>query len=150
MEFEFVVEMKFVGTDESFPQLIRLAANARHLQSRPYNNRKLGRRDQSPASSELFLSFTRRSFPDAENQASHNLAVLGKEMFVVILQRCEYRGSLNTSRLRQFWWKLLRGLCRGRLARRDCWQSPDLRRFHLQARRARSKTLATLCPSPVC
>ena len=63
MEFEFVVEMNFVRTNESFPQLIRLAANARHLQSRPYNNQKLGRRDQSPASSELFLSFTRRSFP---------------------------------------------------------------------------------------
>jgi hypothetical protein len=35
----------------------------RHLQSRPYSNQKLGRRDQSAASSELFLAFTRRSFP---------------------------------------------------------------------------------------
>ena len=65
MEFEFVVEMNLVqiGTNEFFPQLIRLAANERHLQSRPYSNQKLGRRDQSAASSELFLSFTRRSFP---------------------------------------------------------------------------------------
>jgi hypothetical protein len=65
VEFEFVVEMNLVqiGTNEFFPQLIRLAANERHLQSRPYSNQKLGRRDQSAASSELFLSFTRRSFP---------------------------------------------------------------------------------------
>jgi hypothetical protein len=62
VEFEFVVEMNLVqiGTNEFFPQLIRLAANERHLQSRPYSNQKLGRRDQSPASSELFLFFTRR------------------------------------------------------------------------------------------
>src|SRR5258708_15995947 len=65
VEFEFVVEMNLVqiGTNEFFPQLISLAANERHLQSRPYSNQKLGRRDQSAASSELFLSFTRRSFP---------------------------------------------------------------------------------------
>ena len=65
MEFEFVVEMNLVqiGTNEFFPQLIRLAANERQLQFRPYSNQKLGRRDQSAASSELFLSFTRRSFP---------------------------------------------------------------------------------------
>ena len=65
VEFEFVVEMNLVqiGTNEFFPQLSRLAANERHLQSRPYSNQKLGRRDQSAASSELFPSFTRRSFP---------------------------------------------------------------------------------------
>ena len=65
MEFEFVVEMNLVqiGTNEFFPQLIRLAANERHLQSRPYSNQKLERRDQSAASSELFLAFTRRFFP---------------------------------------------------------------------------------------
>ena len=59
MEFEFVVEMNLVqiGTNEFFPQLIRLAANERHLQSCPYSKQKLGRRDQSAASSELFLSF---------------------------------------------------------------------------------------------
>jgi hypothetical protein len=34
----------------------------------------------------------------AENHASHNLAVLGKGMFVVILQRWEYRGT-SSSRL---------------------------------------------------
>jgi hypothetical protein len=89
VEFEFVGEMNLVqiGTNECFPQLIRFAANARHLQSRPHSNQKLGRRDQSAASSELFLSFTLRSFPTgtrdgAENHASHNLAVLGKGMFV--------------------------------------------------------------------
>jgi hypothetical protein len=55
VEFEFVVEMNLVqiGTNEFFPQLIRLAANERHLQSRPSSNQKLGRRDQSAASSEL-------------------------------------------------------------------------------------------------
>jgi len=65
VEFEFVVEMNLVqiGTKEFFPQLIRLAANERHLQSRPYSNQKLGRRDQSAASSELFPSFTRRFSP---------------------------------------------------------------------------------------
>jgi len=31
----------------------------------------------------------------AENHPSHNLAVLGKGMFVVILQRWEYRGTLR-------------------------------------------------------
>jgi hypothetical protein len=47
VEFEFVVEMNLVqiGTNEFFPQLIRLAANVRDLQSRPYSNQKLGRRD---------------------------------------------------------------------------------------------------------
>ena len=44
MEFEFVVEMNLVqiGTNEFFPQLIRLAANERQLQSRPCSNQKLG------------------------------------------------------------------------------------------------------------
>ena len=31
----------------------------------------------------------------AENHASHNLAVLGKGMFAVILQRWEYRGTFR-------------------------------------------------------
>jgi hypothetical protein len=31
----------------------------------------------------------------AENHASHNLAVLGKAMFVLILQRWEYRGTFR-------------------------------------------------------
>ena len=87
MEFEFVVEMNLVqmGTNEFFPQLIRLAANERHLQSRPYSNQKLGRRDQSAASSRLLNSSCPSRgdlFPPilvmeaAENHASHNLAVL--------------------------------------------------------------------------
>ncbi len=65
MEFEFVVEMNLVqiGTNQFFRQLIRLAANERHLQSRPYSNQKLGRRDQSAASAELFPSLTRRFSP---------------------------------------------------------------------------------------
>jgi len=39
-----VVEMNLVqiGTNEFFPQLIRLAANERHLQSRPYSNPEIG------------------------------------------------------------------------------------------------------------
>ena len=87
-----------LGTDRNprvLPQLIRLAANERHLQSRPYSNQKLGRRDQV----QRLLNSSRPSrgdpFPPvlvmeaAENHASHNLAVLGKGMFVVILQRWE-------------------------------------------------------------
>ena len=34
----------------------------------------------------------------AENHASHNLAALGKGMFVVILQRWEYRGTFRNPR----------------------------------------------------
>src|SRR5207248_11104495 len=34
----------------------------------------------------------------AENHASHNLAVLGKGMFVVILQSLEYRGMYSNPR----------------------------------------------------
>jgi hypothetical protein len=66
VEFEFVVEMNLVqiGTNEFFPQLIRTYSPA------PYSNQKLGRRDQSAASSELFLSFTRRSFPTCAAQKS--------------------------------------------------------------------------------
>jgi len=58
VDLEFVVEMNLmqIGTNEFFPHLIRLVANEGHLQSRPYRNQKLGRRD-------LFLPFTRRSFP---------------------------------------------------------------------------------------
>jgi hypothetical protein len=39
VEFEFAVEMNLVqiGTNEFLPQLIRLAANERHLQYRPYS-----------------------------------------------------------------------------------------------------------------
>src|SRR5215471_7346210 len=51
-----------IGTNEFFPQLIRLAANERRLQSRPYSNQKFERRDQS-ATAELFLACTRRFFP---------------------------------------------------------------------------------------
>ena len=85
MEFEFVVEMNLVqiGTNEFFPQLIRLAANERHLQSRPYSNQKLGRRDQV----QRLLNSSRPSrgdpFPPvfvmeaAENRTSRDVAVLG-------------------------------------------------------------------------
>ena len=36
----------------------------------------------------------------AENHASHNLAILGKGMFVVILQRREYRGTFRNPRFK--------------------------------------------------
>ncbi len=109
MEFEFVVEMNLVqiGTNEFFPQLIRLAANERHLQSRPYSNQKLGRRGDAIKVQRLLNSSRPSrgdSFPPvlvmeaAENHASHNLAVLGKGMFVVILQRWEYRGTFRNPR----------------------------------------------------
>ena len=51
------------GTNEFFSQLVRLVANERHRQSHPYSHQKLGRRNQSGVSTELFLSFTPRSFP---------------------------------------------------------------------------------------
>jgi len=85
VEFEFVVEMNFVGTNESFPQLIRLAANARHLQSRPYNNQKLGAAIKVQRLLNSSCPSRGDSFPPvlvmqpAENQASHNLAVWGKK-----------------------------------------------------------------------
>jgi hypothetical protein len=53
-----------IGTNEFFPQLVRLVANERHRQSHSYSHQKLGRRKQSGVSSELFPSFTRRSFPN--------------------------------------------------------------------------------------
>jgi hypothetical protein len=55
-----------IGTNEFFPQLVRLPANERHRQSHPYSHQKLGRRKQSGVSTELFpsfTSFTPRSFP---------------------------------------------------------------------------------------
>ena len=60
-----VLEMNLVpmGTNEFSPQLVRLVANERHRQSHPYSRQKLGRRNQSAVSSELFPSFMRRSFP---------------------------------------------------------------------------------------
>ena len=44
LEFEFVLKMNLVqiGTNEFFPQLIRLAAKERHLQSGPYSNDQRG------------------------------------------------------------------------------------------------------------
>ena len=100
MEFEFMVEMNLVqiGTNEFFPQLIRLAANERRLQSRPYSNQKLGE-TRSKCSVNSSCPSRGDPFPPvlvmeaAEIHASHNLAVLGKGMFVVILQRWEYRGT---------------------------------------------------------
>ena len=63
--FEPVLKMNLVpiGTNEFIPQLVRLVANERHGQSRPYSHQKLGRRNQSGVSTELFLYFTPRSFP---------------------------------------------------------------------------------------
>ena len=106
VEFEFVVEMNLaqIETNEFFPQLIRLAANERHLQSRPYSNRNWG--DAIKVQHLLNSSCPSRGDPfppvlvmeAAENHASHNLAVLGKGMFVVILQRWECRGTFRNPR----------------------------------------------------
>ena len=95
MEFEFVVEMNLVqiGTNEFFPQLILLAANERHLQSRPYSNQKWG--DAIKVQRLLNSSCPSRGDPfppvlvmeTAENCASHDLAVSGEVMSVVTLQR---------------------------------------------------------------
>ena len=106
VEFEFMVEMNLVqiGTNEFFPQLIRLAANERHLQSRPYSNQNWG--DATKVQRLLNSSWPSRGDPfppvlvmeTAENRASHDLAVSGEGMSVVILQRWEYRGTSRNPR----------------------------------------------------
>ena len=79
-------ELGQIGTNEFFPQLIRLAANEKHLQSRPYSNQILGRaikvqrllNSSWPSRGDLFpLVLVMES---AENHASHNLAVLGRNV----------------------------------------------------------------------
>jgi hypothetical protein len=92
VEFEFVVEMNLVqiGTNEFFPQLIRLAANERHLQPARTATRNWG--DAIKVQRLLNSSCPSRGDPfppvlvmdTAENHASHNLAILGKGMFVEI------------------------------------------------------------------
>ena len=64
MEFEFVVEMNLVqiGTNEFFPNSF-VSLQAKGTYSPAVQSPEIGRRDQSAASSELFLAFTRRSFP---------------------------------------------------------------------------------------
>ena len=106
MEFEFVVEMNLVqiGTNEFFPQLIRLAANESTYSPARTATRNWG--DAIKVQRLLTSSCTSRGDPfppvpvmeAAENHASPNLAVLGKGMFVVILQRWEYRGTFRNPR----------------------------------------------------
>jgi hypothetical protein len=73
--FEPVPQMNLVpiGTNEFFPQLVRLVANEKHRQSHPVQPPEIGRRKQSGAPTELFLSFTPRSFAtgirDADRRA---------------------------------------------------------------------------------
>jgi hypothetical protein len=63
--FELVVEMNLVqvGTNEFFPQLVRLVASEKARQPRPYSHSKLGTRSKRQCSSELFPSYTPRFFP---------------------------------------------------------------------------------------
>ena len=82
-----------IGTDEFFPQLVRLAASKRRRRSRPYSHQKLGDaiKAQCPLSSSLLSRGD--SFPSvfvmeaAENRASNDLAVLGEGVSVLTLQR---------------------------------------------------------------
>jgi hypothetical protein len=91
------------GNQEFFPQLIRLAANERHSPARTAT-RNWG--DAIKAQRLLNSSWPSRGDPfppvlvmeAAEHHASHNLAVLGKGMFVVTLQRWEYRGTFRNPR----------------------------------------------------
>ena len=106
MEFEFVVEVNLVriGTNEFFPQLIRLAANNGTYSPAGTATRNSG--DAIKVQRLLNSSCPSRGDPfppvlvmeAAENHASRNLAVLGKGMFVVILQRLEYRGTFRNPR----------------------------------------------------
>jgi hypothetical protein len=50
-----------IGTNEFFPQLVRVAASERHRQSRPYSPREIEKLSiHSGVSFELYTSFTRR------------------------------------------------------------------------------------------
>jgi hypothetical protein len=107
VEFELVVEMNLVqiGTNEFFPQLIRLAANERHLQSRA---RTATRNWRAAINVPRLLNPSCPSrgdpFPPilvmeaAENCVSHDLAVSGEGMSVVTLRRQEYRGTFRNPR----------------------------------------------------
>jgi hypothetical protein len=55
--FELVLEMNLgqIGTNEFFPQLVRLVTNERHGLCRPYSHQRFGRRNQSGVSTELFV-----------------------------------------------------------------------------------------------
>lgn len=71
------------GTNEFFPQLVRLVANEGHRQSHSYSHQKLGRRKQSGVFAELLFPLRRDPFPPvfvmetAENCASPDLAAVG-------------------------------------------------------------------------
>jgi hypothetical protein len=92
-----------IGTNEFFPQLIRLAANERHSPARTAT-RNCG--DAIKVQRLLNSSCPSRGdpFPPAlvmeiaENCASHDLAVSSEGMSVVILQRWEYRGTFRNPR----------------------------------------------------
>jgi hypothetical protein len=90
-----VVEMNLVqvGTNEFFPQLVRLVASEKARQPRPYSHSKLGTRSKRSVPLSSSRPSRRDSLPlifvmeAAENRASHDLAVLGQGMSVVTLLR---------------------------------------------------------------
>ena len=93
-----------IGTKEFLPQPVRLTAS--EGQSLPVCTGIRNRGDAIKAQCPLSSSRPSRGDPfppvfvmeAAENRASHNLAVFGKGMFVVILQRWEYRGTFRNPR----------------------------------------------------
>jgi hypothetical protein len=80
-----------IGTKEFLPQPVRLTASERDAIKAqcPLSSSRPSRGDPFPP---VFV------MEAAENHASHNLAVMGKGMFVVILQRWEYRGTFRNPR----------------------------------------------------
>ena len=106
VEFEFVVEMNWYRQEptSSSPNLFV------SLQTKgTYSPARTATRNWGDAIKVQRLLNSSRpsrgdSFPPvlvmeaAENHASHNLAVLGKGMFVVILQRWEYPGTFRNPR----------------------------------------------------
>jgi hypothetical protein len=83
-----------IGTNEFFPQLIRLAANEGNWGDAIKVQRLLN--SSCPSRGDPFPPVL--VMETAENCASHDLAVSGEGMSVVILQRWEYRGTFRNPR----------------------------------------------------
>src|SRR5215468_4003867 len=112
-----------IGTNDFLPQPVRLAASERHRPSRRYRYEKL-ESNQSAVSSELFPSFTRRSFPSGIRDGGRREprgtrpCSLGR--------RNVYRDLATAGRPPQVQESLVRGSNGGALG---CNESPTLPRF---------------------
>ena len=101
MEFEFVVEMNLVqiGTNEFVSLQTKRSYSPARTATRNWGDAIKVQRllnSSCPSRGDPFPPVL--VMEPAENHASHYLAVLGKGMFVVILQRWEYRGTFRNPR----------------------------------------------------